>query len=537
MYLVWLVVLRKAWCLLPSVIYMATADDCKSLFDYLKTIETSELDALYEHPPACLIVFRELSELAKHLVLRLLFLEQTIPKAIVSGWVAKGSHEVFQQACKDLSDLRIWHSIDSNTSRGSWRLNKKFQDSMRISLFGGGQRLLSDLGSETAEKHPKDVEFLDNYATERWDVNFAFLIYEPVNLTLYDSGEVGICIRKVLLLSGLMKRGGSDSSIGITQRGFQFLLMDKPSQVLRFILHYFNYLREEGLNLVESLQFVFQLSFLSVGKSYPTEVLSDAQQNLLQHMRELGLAYQRKRTAPRFYVTRLALSLSFGSSSSGRTSKALSNISGGLFVAPSAASTADSDPMNFLPTGVSAPGLRAAKSLSLSTTSPAYPPPAAVAEVGYILVETNFRLYAYTDSPLRTALLSLFSKIRARYPNLVVADITRDSVREALLRGISANQIISFLTTNAHPDMLRQPSILPPTLIDQVRLWELERERLFAQEGCLYEQFAKNKDFEMVRDFAKGQGFLLWECPDRRLMVVSKTGHEDVRKFWRQNRP
>nr|AAX27959.1 unknown [Schistosoma japonicum] len=75
-------------------------------------------------------------------------------------------------------------------------------------------------------------------------------------------------------------------------------------------------------------------------------------------------------------------------------------------------------------------------------------------DVGYILLETNFRLYAYTDSPLRTALLSLFSKIRARFPNLVVADITRDSVREALIRGITANQILSFLTSNAHPDML-----------------------------------------------------------------------------------
>lgn len=50
---------------------------------------------------------------------------------------------------------------------------------------------------------------------------------------------------------------------------------------------------------------------------------------------------------------------------------------------------------------------------------------------------------------------------------------------------------------------LSQPTILPPTLVDQIRLWELERERLFFQEGCLYEQFAKNTDFEMVRDFAK----------------------------------
>ncbi len=50
---------------------------------------------------------------------------------------------------------------------------------------------------------------------------------------------------------------------------------------------------------------------------------------------------------------------------------------------------------------------------------------------------------------------------------------------------------------------LFQPTVLPPTLVDQIRLWELERERLFFQEGCLYEQFAKNTDFEMIRDYAK----------------------------------
>ncbi|VDN98873.1 unnamed protein product [Rodentolepis nana] len=84
--------------------------------------------------------------------------------------------------------------------------------------------------------------------------------------------------------------------------------------------------------------------------------------------------------------------------------------------------------------------------------------------------------------------------------------------------------------------MLRQTPILPPTVVDQIRLWELERERFLAQDGCLYEQFTKNTDFEMVRDYAKSRNYLLWECPERRLMVVSKAGHEDVRAFWKQKR-
>eukprot|EP00108_Taenia_solium_P001911 TsM_000717600 transcript=TsM_000717600 gene=TsM_000717600 len=449
------------------------------IFDYLKTLDVNDLDELYSHPPTCLVVFRELEELAKQIVHRLLFLEQTIPKSIITGWVPKGSQGLLNQACKDLSDLCIWHSIDSDSARGSWRLNKKFQESMKVSLFGGGPQLLSDFGSTAAEKHPKDAEFLDNYASDRWDSILHFMVGS-------DSAEVGTCVRDVLLLSGMMKRGGPDLSMGITQRGFQFLLMDRSTQVLRFMLHYFDYL-----------------------KSYPISMLSQTQQDLLQHMRELGLAYQRKRTAPRFYVTRLALSLALGSPA------ALNSLRGSVDAEPDALFSA-----NRLPTGVSQHGSRGG-GIGTGDTP----------DIGYILVETNFRLYAYTDSRLKTALLSLFSKIRVRYPNLVVADITRDSVREALLRGISANQIISFLISNAHPDMRRQSTILPPTLVDQIRLWELERERLFFQEGCLYEQFAKNTDFEM------SNGYLLWECPERRVMVVSKAGHDDVRAFWKQKRP
>lgn len=39
------------------------------------------------------------------------------------------------------------------------------------------------------------------------------------------------------------QRGGPGDSIGISQAGFQFLLMDRPTQIMRFILHYFDYLK------------------------------------------------------------------------------------------------------------------------------------------------------------------------------------------------------------------------------------------------------------------------------------------------------
>lgn len=64
------------------------------------------------------------------------------------------------------------------------------------------------------------------------------------------------------------------------------------------------------------------------------------------------------------------------------------------------------------------------------------------AKEGFILIETNYRIYAYTQSPLQIAILSLFISMQTRFPNMVVGTITRDSVREALVRGITAEQAL-----------------------------------------------------------------------------------------------
>lgn len=52
----------------------------------------------------------------------------------------------------------------------------------------------------------------------------------------------------------------------ITREGFQFLLMDTPSQVWYFLLQYLSTVSDRGLNLVECLTFLFQLSFSTLGK-------------------------------------------------------------------------------------------------------------------------------------------------------------------------------------------------------------------------------------------------------------------------------
>ena len=57
-----------------------------------------------------------------------------------------------------------------------------------------------------------------------------------------------------------------DGSPVITREGFQFLLLDTPAQVWYFILQYLDTVQSRGLDLVECLTFLFQLSFSTLGK-------------------------------------------------------------------------------------------------------------------------------------------------------------------------------------------------------------------------------------------------------------------------------
>lgn len=61
-------------------------------------------------------------------------------------------------------------------------------------------------------------------------------------------------------------RDEDDGSPVITRQGFQFLLMDRQAQVWHFLLQYLDTVQERGLNLVECLTFLFQLSFSTLGK-------------------------------------------------------------------------------------------------------------------------------------------------------------------------------------------------------------------------------------------------------------------------------
>lgn len=411
---------------------------CTNLHAYLKTLSPATLDELYAHPASCLAVFRELPVVSRHYIMRLLFVDRPVPQAVVSSWNEQKYAKDNLEALETLTALRIWTDTVLPGGLPGWWLSAVFRRNLQIGLVGGGKPWAISNSLER-DKHQKDVAFLDHYAAERWEAVLHFMV------GCRTSGGITEDVAGILFHAGLMKTEKEGSSPSVTMEGFQFLLMDTSSQVWHFLLHYLGTVETQGLNLVECLTFLFQLSFLKLGKNYSTEGMPESLLVFLQHLRELGLVYQRKRKSGRFYPTRLAINLTSGLK---------------------------------------------------ETSLPTY-------EAGYIMVETNYRVYAYTNSQLQVALLALFCELMYRFPNLVVGRLTWESVQQALCSGITANQIIKFLGMYAHPEAQKQTPVIPGTIMDQLRLWELERERLKLREEDANGQYISRSDFERMRNRAK----------------------------------
>ncbi|XP_033122552.1 general transcription factor IIH subunit 4-like [Anneissia japonica] len=440
--------------------------DCKDLHGYLRSLSPAILDRLYDNPATCLAVFRELHPLSKHYVMRVIFVDQPISKSAISSWVSSPHQEDHNQASRVLSDLRIWHDRTLPGGLAGWILNPIFRNNLKTALLGGGKSWSSteQLGSD---KHAKDIQFLDSYAKERWECILHFLV---------DSrGVDGLSkdIATVVTSSGLMKMHENEPRPVITPAGFQFLLLDTPSQVWHFMLQYLETAQKRGLDVVTALSFLFQLSFSKLGKDYSTDSMTEPQLQLLQHLRELGLVFQRKRQVQRLFPTSLCLSKM---------------------------------------------GVQSSK------------------QDGYIIVETNYRVNAYTNSDLEIEILGLFCEMLYRFPNLSVARLTRVSVQSAVDHGITAEQILHYLRTHAHPDMLSKTPVIPSVISDQIRLWELERDRINYADGVLYNQFLSNRDFELLRDYAKDLGVLVYENAVKRVIIVTPSGHDEVKRFWKRQR-
>ena len=234
------------------------------------------------------------------------------------------------------------------------------------------------------------------------------------------------------------------------------------------------------MDSVEILSFLFMLGSLELDRDYNLQMLTATQKRMLNDLCDFGIIFRREENSTCFHPTRLATTL-----------------------------TSDAGAFRSVNAGFDNALQSEGK--------------------GFIVIETNYRIYAYTSSPLQIAVLALFTRLSTRYPNMVSGRISRESIRRAIAMGITSEQIISYLSTHAHPQMRKSLPILPPTVVDQIRLWQIEGERMKATAGYLFRDFATVDEYLGPCTYAEEIGVLVWKNHHRRMFFVSR--HEQIASY------
>jgi transcription initiation factor TFIIH subunit 4 len=163
---------------------------------------------------------------------------------------------------------------------------------------------------------------------------------------------------------------------------------------------------------------------------------------------------------------------------------------------------------------------------------------------GFIIVETSFKVVAFTRSPLRLALLSIFVDLSFLLPNAAVGRITRASVRRALVNKLEVSDIVAWFARHAHRQVLRRAVgvpdetgrltggngvIVPDNVVKQMGLWADERSRLSGRNAALITEFKDAEEFADWAAFCKRADVLLLQDTATRSLVVSLEGLQVVR--------
>ncbi|KAK0426207.1 hypothetical protein QR680_009585 [Steinernema hermaphroditum] len=389
-------------------------------------------------------------------------------------------------------------------------IDPEFRINYMVSLQTGIEDIIGmrrvPLNDEKSSKRVTVGE-LAKKAAERWEsiLRYLALPSEQVN----SQQMVGSITKTLFQQCGFTREAGNE--VEITSEGFQFLLLNRVEQMWMYIINYLRYID----NSLPVLEFLLRLTQCvdsaavgatlrmqkqsnsksssdekdgygaygsTVGRAYYCEEhWSEEVMKFLSHLRELGFVFMRKRKDGYFYITPMLFYLSMSNSA-----------------------------------------IESQGDLAKSR--------------GFIIVETNFRVYAYTDSTLQLAILSTFTDMTYRFNDMSVGVLTRESVRKALQTGVTAKQIVSYLRANAHKNAIESNGPLlcvPITVADQIMLWEEERKRLSFFPSMMYNAFDSEREYQEVKAFATRSGVVLWHDDTSLTLIVTETGHSTIKEWWK----
>ncbi|KAF6260454.1 Tfb2-domain-containing protein [Scenedesmus sp. NREL 46B-D3] len=431
---------------------------------------------VFSSPWTTQALFRALSPLAKQYILRLLYVDDGVSKDSMRVWVVPGAESQHRNAVNQLEVLSV---LAPDSRPGTVVLHPAFKACLRSALSGRGLGL--DVSGRQLVLSAASMQHIMSQASKRWQGVLMYLLDCDDQLRYADGA--GLSIQALLRSAGLVSGQGRRHEL--TAQGFRYLLKGTNEQVWTLLREYIKTAEQtSGSELASSLSFLLQLSFRRVAQPYPLAELSGQEQDIAAHMAQLGLVHSFSQDgAGYFCVTPLAASLCGGSSSS----------------------TA----------AAAAPGSNGA----------------SVDNAAYIIVETNFRVYAHTSCPLQRRVLARLMRTDCLLPNLFVGSLTRETFLAALELGISAGDVTAFLQQHAHPQAARRVPSVPENVQEQLVLWEGETRRVQAQSATLYSSFEDDELFLAASNHAAQLGVRLWADNSQRQFAIKRLGHEALKGF------
>ncbi len=427
------------------------------LFEYLETQDAPVLDRLYECNWTTQSILRALPSVAKSYVLRLLYMDD-ITRTELDSWAEpKAVADEHRYAVNELLKLRVMMKDPKNPDILS--LNPVFRKQVQTSLVTGVTKPWQKLKTGkrlAADSKAPELETVEHESQERWQSLLYFIVASE------SRKRPPRDVIELLLTMGLVRKS-RELKPEITNDGCQFIMMDIQAQIWKVMKHYI--LKSESPG--DILKMVFCMSFCSPGTMCAVEALTETQKDLLADFEKFGLIWRRKPTSRRFYPTSLGVNIVF-------------------------------DRKTWMPEEAADKSIAEEGLAGLS-----------------LVLESNFKVYAYTMLELHAEMLNLFVDIECILPNLVVGLITRSSITKALNKGIKAQQIIHFLTSKIHPKCLMRTNVIPDNVTDQILLWEKERSRIKYDPGWMFSRFDSPQLFKSTLKFCTQMGLLVWSDSER----------------------
>eukprot|EP01130_Rhizamoeba_saxonica_P015472 TRINITY_DN6949_c0_g1_i3.p1 TRINITY_DN6949_c0_g1~~TRINITY_DN6949_c0_g1_i3.p1 ORF type:complete len:389 (-),score=58.64 TRINITY_DN6949_c0_g1_i3:51-1217(-) len=257
---------------------------------------------------------------------------------------------------------------------------------------------------------------------------------------------------------------------GLTKEGVKYLLLN-DTQKLWLLMKSYVELKFTTINPIEIMRILMEICYIPIGQKRCINNESEAYHKLYYQLSELGLIYIEN---DYFTSTPLALKLSYR--------KGVDDVS----------------------------------------------------HTGFIVVESNYQVYAYTSSDAHFRILNMITTVELRLPNMIICKLTRQSIKNAIQVGLSCNEVIRYLESNLHTTM-NSLSEIYEQVFDQLRLWEKERNRITYESGILYELQSEHI-FNLIIECASDLNAILWCNYDKMMLFVKEEAHPKIRTFVRDMR-